>query len=98
MIAAEGEWKASKAIRDAGDIIANSPCAIQLRYLQTLNNIAAEKNSTIIFPVPMNIMELLGTSQRKQSNACNNSKNIKDNDVECSVLANKMWKKAHLIF
>jgi erythrocyte band 7 integral membrane protein len=51
VIAAEGEQRAAKALKGAADIISQSSCALQLRYLQTLNNIAAEKNSTIIFPV-----------------------------------------------
>jgi len=53
VIAAEGEQKSSKALKEAADIIAASPAALQLRYLQTLNSISAEKNSTIIFPLPM---------------------------------------------
>jgi len=57
VIASEGEQKASKALKEAADIIAQSPSALQLRYLQTLNSISAEKNSTIIFPLPM---ELIG--------------------------------------
>ena len=52
----QGEQKASQALRDASDIICESPTALQLRYLQTLNNISAEKNSTIIFPLPVEIM------------------------------------------
>lgn len=55
VIAAEGEQKASKALRNAAEVIAMSPQAIQLRYLQTLNSIAAEKNSTIVFPLPIEI-------------------------------------------
>ena len=55
MIAAEGEQKASSALRAASEMIAASPGALQLRYLQTLNSISAEKNSTIIFPVPLDI-------------------------------------------
>lgn len=51
VIAAEGEQKASRALKDAADVISESPSALQLRYLQTLNSIAAEKNSTIVFPV-----------------------------------------------
>lgn len=47
VIAAEGEQKASMALKSAADVINQSPMALQLRYLQTLNNIAAEKNSTI---------------------------------------------------
>merc|ERR1712079_359544 len=56
VIAAEGEQKSSKALKDAADIIAKSPAALQLRYLQTLNSISAEKNSTIIFPPPMELV------------------------------------------
>ena len=51
VIKAEGEQKSAKALKEAAEIISKSSFAIQLRYLQTLNNIAAEKNSTIIFPV-----------------------------------------------
>merc|ERR1719216_167401 len=56
VIAAEGEHKASRALRHAAEVIADSPAALQLRYLQTLNGISAENNSTIIFPVPVDIM------------------------------------------
>lgn len=56
VIAAEGEMKASRALKEASDIICESPAALQLRYLQTLNSIATEKNSTIIFPLPIEIM------------------------------------------
>jgi len=65
VIAAEGEHKASRALKAAAEVICQSPAALQLRYLQTLNNISAEKNSTIIFPVPVDII----------SNLCNGSKN-----------------------
>ena len=56
MIAAEGEQKASRALKEAADVIAQSPAALQLRYLQSLNMIATEKNSTIIFPIPMDFV------------------------------------------
>ncbi|CAF3654431.1 unnamed protein product [Rotaria sp. Silwood1] len=52
LIAAEGEKNASRSLKDAADVISQSPIALQLRYLQTLTQIAAEKNSTIIFPIP----------------------------------------------
>ena len=45
----------SRALREAAAVIAESPHALQLRYLQTLTAIAAEKNSTIIFPLPMEL-------------------------------------------
>lgn len=57
MIAAEGEQKASRALKEAAEVIAQSPAALQLRYLQTLNSISAEKNSTIIFPLPIDLLE-----------------------------------------
>jgi len=53
VIAAEGEQRASRALKEAADVISQSPAALQLRYLHTLNSIAAEKNSTIVFPVPI---------------------------------------------
>lgn len=56
VIAAQGEQNASRALKEAADIISQSPAALQLRYLQTLNNISAEKNSTIVFPLPMDIL------------------------------------------
>jgi hypothetical protein len=56
VIAAEGEHKASYALKEAADVINQSPSALQLRYLQTLNCIAAEKNSTIIFPMPVELL------------------------------------------
>ena len=57
VIAAEGEQKASRALKEAADVMSESPAAIQLRYLQTLNTISAEKNSTIIFPLPIDLMQ-----------------------------------------
>ena len=51
VIAAEGEQRASKALKQAADIMMDSPAALQLRYLQTLSSIAGEKNSTIVVPV-----------------------------------------------
>lgn len=57
IIAAEGEMNASKNLKEAADTIASSGAALQLRYLQTLSTIAAEKNSTIVFPIPMEMMK-----------------------------------------
>ena len=56
VIAAEGEMNASRALKEASDVISESPSALQLRYLQTLTAISAEKNSTIIFPLPLELM------------------------------------------
>lgn len=56
IIAAEGEKKSALSLKDASDIISKSSAALQLRYLQTLNSIATENNSTIVFPIPMEMM------------------------------------------
>ena len=57
IIHAEGEFNAAEQLRDAAHLIHEAPAALQLRYLQTLTEIAAEKNSTIIFPLPIDLME-----------------------------------------
>ena len=57
--AAEGEEKAAMALKEASDIISESPNALQLRYLQTLTTISAEKNSTIVFPLPIDFLSQL---------------------------------------
>jgi len=59
IIHAEGELEASAKLAEAAGVIAAQPVSITLRYLQTLTEIAAEKNSTIVFPVPMELLELL---------------------------------------
>ncbi len=55
IIHAEGEFQAAQQLREAATTMSAEPGALQLRYLQTLNEISAEKNSTIIFPVPIDI-------------------------------------------
>jgi len=59
VIAAEGEQKASRQLKEAADVIAESPIALQLRYLQTLTHISAEKNSTIVFPIPVELLSFM---------------------------------------
>ncbi|KXJ19713.1 Mechanosensory protein 2 [Exaiptasia diaphana] len=59
VIAADGEMNASRSLKEAADIIAENPQAIQLRYLQTLTTISAEKSSTILFPLPINFLSRL---------------------------------------
>jgi regulator of protease activity HflC (stomatin/prohibitin superfamily) len=60
IIHAEGEFVASQQLTQAAQVIAQQPAAIQLRYLQTLLEIAAEKNSTIIFPIPIEFLSAFG--------------------------------------
>lgn len=61
IIHAEGEFQASQTLANAAEIIATHPQALQLRYLQTLSEIATENNSTIVFPLPIDLLKpLLG--------------------------------------
>jgi regulator of protease activity HflC (stomatin/prohibitin superfamily) len=62
IIHAEGEFQAAQKLAEAAAIIGKEPAAIQLRYLQTLTEIATDKNSTTIFPVPM---DLIGMFMKK---------------------------------
>jgi regulator of protease activity HflC (stomatin/prohibitin superfamily) len=59
IIHAEGEFVASEQLKNAAEVINREPLAITLRYLQTLTEIAAEKNSTIVFPLPIDLLRLL---------------------------------------
>ncbi|WP_153111089.1 slipin family protein [Propionivibrio limicola] len=59
VIHAEGELQASEKLLEAAQVLAQSPQAMQLRYLQTLTNIAGDKSSTIVFPMPMDIVDTL---------------------------------------
>jgi regulator of protease activity HflC (stomatin/prohibitin superfamily) len=63
IIHAAGELEASDKLAQAAGVIAAQPLSITLRYLQTLTEIAAEKNSTIIFPLPIELLELLNASR-----------------------------------
>ena len=57
VINADGEFQAAKRLNEAAAIIAENPSALQLRYLQTLQDIAAENNSTTIFPIPIDLLK-----------------------------------------
>ena len=59
IIHAEGEFQASKQLAGAAAVIAAEPVALQLRYLQTLTEIGAEKNTTVVFPLPIELLGLL---------------------------------------
>ena len=60
VIHAEGEYQAAARLTEAAGVMATQPASIQLRYLSTLRDIAAEKNSTIIFPVPVEMIKAFG--------------------------------------
>jgi regulator of protease activity HflC (stomatin/prohibitin superfamily) len=64
VIAAEGEYQAAEKITQAAERLAEQPGTLQLRYLQTLVEVAAENNSTTLFPIPLEFMELLGLRGR----------------------------------
>jgi regulator of protease activity HflC (stomatin/prohibitin superfamily) len=65
VIHADGEFQASEKLSQAAAVLAAQPTSIQLRFLQTLNEIAVEKNSTIVFPVPIDIIEhFMGIKKR----------------------------------
>jgi regulator of protease activity HflC (stomatin/prohibitin superfamily) len=69
VIHAEGEYQASGKLSEAAAIVGQHPLGVQLRYLQTLTEIATEKNSTIIFPLPMELVAafLSGREKKKES-------------------------------
>lgn len=56
VIHADGEFQASQKLLEAAQVLSQQPQALQLRYLQTLSNIAEEKNSTIVFPLPIDLV------------------------------------------
>ncbi len=58
IISAEGEFQASGKLAEASEVLSKNPMALQLRYLQTLLEISTEKNSTIIFPVPIDLLKV----------------------------------------
>ena len=66
IIHAAGELEASEKLAQAAGVIATEPVSITLRYLQTLTEIASEKNSTIIFPLPIELINLIGTAGRNK--------------------------------
>jgi len=67
IIHAEGELQASAKLQAAAKVLAAEPTSIQLRYLQTLSEIATEKNSTIIFPLPIDLIQYFIESRGKKS-------------------------------
>jgi len=66
VIHADGELQASKKLLEAAKILAEQPQALQLRYLQTLSNIAEEKNSTIVFPLPIELLSAFSKRKEKE--------------------------------
>jgi regulator of protease activity HflC (stomatin/prohibitin superfamily) len=57
IINSEGEFQAAQKLTDAADIISTNPASLQLRYLQTLLEIGSNQNTTVVFPLPMDVLE-----------------------------------------
>jgi len=66
VISAEGEYQASERLKDAAAVMAHEPITVQLRYLQTLLEIGATNNSTIVFPIPIEFLETLGRGPKSE--------------------------------
>ncbi len=71
IIHAEGEFNAAQKLVDAAALLATEPMTMQLRYLQTLSDIGVEKNTTIVFPLPMELLNLLNKSTLPPSDKSN---------------------------
>lgn len=72
IIHAEGEFSAAQRLTDAAHLLATEPMTIQLRYLQTLTEIGVEKNTTIVFPVPIDILQGISALLKDQATAVAN--------------------------
>jgi hypothetical protein len=67
IINAEGEFQASARLTDAADVICRNPVAIQLRYLQTLIEVSGNQSSTIVFPLPVDVLQpLMAAGQNRR--------------------------------
>jgi regulator of protease activity HflC (stomatin/prohibitin superfamily) len=73
IIHAEGELQASEKLMQAAQMLAREPQALQLRYLQTLSNIAGDKSSTIVFPLPIELLNVLSAARNPESNGSRGS-------------------------
>jgi hypothetical protein len=76
VIHAEGEFQAASRLSEAAAVLSSAPAAIQLRYLQTLSEIGAEQNSTIVFPLPIDLIgPLLKAAEEIAPQAAQTTKN-----------------------
>jgi regulator of protease activity HflC (stomatin/prohibitin superfamily) len=74
IIHAEGELEASEKLSQAAAVIAREPVTVTLRYLQTLTEIASEKNSTIVFPLPIELLGMLGSIRDRTGSGTDNAR------------------------
>ena len=69
VIHAEGERQAAQALADAAQVLSEQPAALQLRYLQTLTQVAGDKSSTLVFPVPVDLIDRILTTPNRDKRA-----------------------------
>ena len=93
VIAAEGEKCASRSLKEAADVINESANALQLRYLQTLTQVSAEKNSTIIFPLPVELLSSLIMSSETDNET--QHKSIDSNQLTLTPVDDIQLEHAH---
>ena len=67
VISAEGEFQRAEKLREASEVISSTPSALQLAYLQALNEISSEGSKTIVFPIPMNLLEAFQQHNKKDN-------------------------------
>ncbi len=79
VLLAQGEYQAAQTLADAAALISKEPAALQLRYLQTLIEIGVDKNTTIVFPLPIDLIEPLTEMMRKASGASATTSNAPRN-------------------
>jgi regulator of protease activity HflC (stomatin/prohibitin superfamily) len=65
-IASEGEFQASERLKDAANVLAENPISVQLRYLQTMLEMSAERTSTILFPIPIDLLSVFQRGQQPE--------------------------------
>ena len=65
VINAEGEYQAAEKLAQAARVLASTPIAVQLRFLQTMREVASERNTTTFFPVPIDLVEPFLTARQK---------------------------------
>ena len=82
VIHAEGEFQASQRLADAAEVLSPHPAALQLRYLQTLTEVGVNQNSTIVFPLPIDVIRPFLESTESGSNVRHEATNLSDDDPE----------------
>ena len=96
VIAAEGEFQASQRLADAAEIMSKSPITLQLRYLQTLKEIATENNSTTVFPMPIDLFEPFRAFAKRPASAATSRRPeawlpIRSHQTEFSEKISTLW-------